>query len=149
MKLLYAQSEITQYILGQIGIRGCRQKINVAGWSQSAIDALPAGTKTTVAYGGGAVISELSMPVADVLAAGFQVSDIAQAIKDTDESSPSILVRRLRTLTDEELAMARRGYVSPEIASQYWPADKVFQCPVDIADLHSDDVVILHYPCFG
>lgn len=144
-----AQSKVTQYILSQIGLQGSRKKTNIAGWAQSEIDALPAGTKTTVAYAGPRELSEMSMPVGDVLAAGFSAADIARAIEETDKASPSILVRRLRTLTAEELAAHRKGYISPEVAEQYWPADQVCQCSVDVADLKPDDVVVLHYLQIG
>ena len=140
---------ITQYILSQIGLRGCRAKTNVAGWTSDEIAKLPAGTPTVVSYGGSARMPDMSMPVADVLAVGYSVSDIARSIKETAETSPSILVRRNRALTAEELAKHRSNYISPEVAAEYWPTNQIVQCEVEIGDLRPDDVVVVHYLQIG
>ena len=141
--------KVTEYILSQIGLKGCRAKTNIAGWTQAEIAALPAGTPTVVSYGCAGRVLDMSMPVADVLAAGYSVSDIARSIKETAETSPSILVRRNRALTAEELAKHRSNYISPEAAAEYWPTNQIVQCAVGIGDLRPDDVVIVHYTHIG
>lgn len=144
--------QITRFILAEIGLSGRRTKKNIAGLTESEIAALPPGTVTTLAYGGASVMHDMTMPVADAIAAGYTLDDVRRAVRETETTTgnaPSILVKRHRKLTEAELAKARKGYVSEAVADEYAHPDKVWSCDVDLAEIEPTDTITIHYPYVG